>query len=138
MDQKELEEETLLIIKPDGVRRKLIGEIIGRLEKKNLTIMDIVMLRLSNERAEELYSVHRGKSFFGGLIDYITFGPVVALRIAGRSSIGIVRSLVGSTNPVEADPGTIRGDLANEIDENLVHASDSEASAQREIKIIFS
>jgi nucleoside-diphosphate kinase len=137
MDKKGIAEETLLVIKPDGVRRKLIGEVMARLEKENLEIEDMRMLRLSRERAEELYSVHGSKNFYNDLIDYVTSGPVVAIKILGVGSIETVRNLVGSTDPSKAVPGTIRGDLAESIDQNLVHASDSKESALREIKILF-
>ena len=137
MDKEVDEEKTLLIIKPDGVRRGLVGEVIGRLERKDLAITEIEMVTLSDERAGELYSVHRGKKFYEGLIKYMTSGPVIAIKIVGNGSVKIVRKLVGSTNPAEAEPGTIRGDLATTIDENLVHASDSSESAQREIAVMF-
>jgi len=131
-------EKTLVLIKPDGVRRKLVGEIIGRLEKKGLDLEKARMLVLSRAKAEEHYRDHRGKDFYEELIQNITSGPVLAMVWSGRNAIALTRRLVGDTNPHEALPGTIRGDFALTTTENLVHASDSPQAAQREIALFFS
>ncbi|WP_456369907.1 nucleoside-diphosphate kinase [Geoglobus sp.] len=131
-------ERTFVMVKPDGVQRGLIGEVISRLERKGLKIVAMKMLRIPREMAETHYAEHREKPFFDSLVSYITSGPVVAMVVEGKSAISVVRSLVGKTNPVEAEPGTIRGDLALDIGRNVVHASDSPESARREISIFFS
>ncbi|MEZ0393938.1 MAG: nucleoside-diphosphate kinase [Desulfurococcaceae archaeon] len=130
-------ERTLVMIKPDGVRRKLVGEIISRIERKGLEIKALKMVRLTRERAEEFYSVHRGKPFFNSLIEFITSGPVVAMVVEGESAISVVRTMIGPTDGRTAPPGTIRGDFALSITENVVHASDSAQSAEHEIRVIF-
>ena len=130
-------ERTFVMVKPDGVQRGLIGEVISRLERKGLKIVAMKMLRIPKEMAETHYAEHREKPFFGALVSYITSGPVVAMVVEGKSAISVVRNLVGKTNPVEAAPGTIRGDLAMDIGRNVVHASDSPESAEREISIFF-
>ncbi len=131
-------ERTLLMVKPDGVRRGLVGEIIARFERKGLKIKALKMFKFTREKAEEFYSVHRGKSFFPGLIEFITSGPVVAMVLEGDSAISVVRRMIGPTDGREAPPGTIRGDYALSKGENVVHASDSPESAEREIGIVFS
>lgn len=130
-------ERTLVMIKPDGVRRKLVGEIISRIERKGLEIKALKMVHLTRERAEEFYSVHRGKPFFNSLIEFITSGPVVAMVVEGESAISVVRTMIGPTDGRTAPPGTIRGDFALSITENVVHASDSAQSAEHEIRVIF-
>ena len=130
-------EQTLILIKGDGVRRRLIGEIIHRIEAKGLDIRTMQLMDVSQELAEEHYAEHREKPFFGELVEFITSTPVVAMRIEGDSAIGVMRRLMGSTNPAEAAPGTIRGDLALSLPDNLVHGSDSPESAQRELKLFF-
>ncbi len=130
-------ERTFVMVKPDGVQRGLIGEVISRLERKGLKIVAMKMLRIPKEMAETHYAEHREKPFFGALVSYITSGPVVAMVVEGKSAVSVVRNLVGKTNPVEAAPGTIRGDLAMDIGRNVVHASDSPESAEREISIFF-
>jgi nucleoside-diphosphate kinase len=130
-------EQTLVLIKGDGVRRRLIGEIIRRLENKGLAIRDLKMMRVSRELAEEHYAEHREKPFFGELVEFITSAPVVAMRVEGEGAIGVVRSLMGATDPAKAAPGTIRGDLALSMPDNLVHGSDSPQSAARELKLFF-
>ncbi|WP_457590883.1 nucleoside-diphosphate kinase [Geoglobus sp.] len=130
-------ERTFVMVKPDGVQRGLVGEVISRLERKGLKIVAMKMLRIPKEMAETHYAEHREKPFFGALVSYITSGPVVAMVVEGKSAISVVRNLVGKTNPVEAAPGTIRGDLAMDIGRNVVHASDSPESAEREISIFF-
>jgi nucleoside-diphosphate kinase len=130
-------EETLVLVKGDGVRRKLIGEIIRRMEAKNLDIADMKLMDVERELAEEHYAEHREKPFFDELVDFITTTPVVAMRVRGEGAIGVMRSLMGATNPAEAAPGTIRGDLALSMPDNLVHGSDSPESASRELGLFF-
>jgi len=130
-------ERTLIIIKPGAVVRGLVGEVLSRLEKKGLKIVGLKMLKMSREKAEELYSVHKGKHFYEELINYITSAPVVVGVIEGDDAIQVVRRVIGPTNPKEAPPGTIRGDFGISITQNIIHASDSEESAEREIKIFF-
>ena len=130
-------EQTLVLVKGDGVERRLIGEIIRRIEAKSLDIRTMQMMDVSRELAEEHYAEHREKPFFGELVEFITTTPVVAMRIEGEGAIGVMRRLMGSTNPVEAAPGTIRGDLALSLPDNLVHGSDSPKSAERELKLFF-
>jgi nucleoside-diphosphate kinase len=130
-------EETLVLVKGDGVRRKLIGEIIRRMEAKDLDIADMKLMDVTRELAEEHYAEHREKPFFDELVDFITTTPVVAMRVRGEGAIGVMRSLMGATNPAEAAPGTIRGDLALSMPDNLVHGSDSPESARRELGLFF-
>ncbi|MDW7989584.1 MAG: nucleoside-diphosphate kinase [Archaeoglobaceae archaeon] len=130
-------ERTFLMVKPDGVQRGLVGEIISRLEKKGLKIIAIKMLKIPKEVAEEHYREHKAKPFFSSLISYITSGPVISMVIEGKNAIKVVRKLVGATNPAEAEPGTIRGDFGLDLGKNVVHASDSLVSAEREIKLFF-
>lgn len=130
-------EQTLILVKGDGVRRKLVGEVIGRIERKGLTIRQMQLMDVSREKAEEHYGEHRDKPFFGELVDFITSTPVVAMRVEGEGAISQMRSLMGATNPADAAPGTIRGDLALSITENIVHGSDSLESAERELKLFF-
>jgi nucleoside-diphosphate kinase len=130
-------ETTLLIVKPDGVRRRLIGELLRRVEEAGLTIEDLRMETVRTERAEEHYGEHRDKPFYGELVDFITGGPVVLAKVKGDNAISVWRELMGPTDPADAPPGTIRGDLATEITENLVHGSDSPESAARELKLFF-
>jgi nucleoside-diphosphate kinase len=130
-------EETLVLVKGDGVRRKLIGEIIRRMEAKDLDIADMKLMDVTRELAEEHYAEHREKPFFDELVDFITTTPVVAMRVSGEGAIRVMRSLMGATNPAEAAPGTIRGDLALSMPDNLVHGSDSPESARRELGLFF-
>lgn len=130
-------ETTLLIVKPDGVRRHLIGEVLRQVEEAGLTIQDLRMEAIPRERAEEHYGEHRDKPFFGELVDFITGGPVVLAKVEGDNAIALWRDLMGPTDPADAPAGTIRGDLATEITENLVHGSDSPESAARELKLFF-
>ena len=130
-------ERTLVLVKPDGVRRGLAGEVLNRLERKGLTLVAMELRTLDRASAEEHYAEHRERPFFGELVDFITGGPLVALVVEGPSAVTGTRRLMGATNPVEATPGSIRGDYALEIGQNLVHGSDSPASATREIKIFF-
>jgi nucleoside-diphosphate kinase len=131
-------ERTLVFIKPDGVQRGLVGEIILRLEKRGLRIVALKMLRMSEQLAETHYAEHKGKDFFDPLVRHVTSGPVVAMVLEGERAIELVRRMIGNTNPAEAQPGTIRGDLALTTRLNLVHASDSPASAEVEINRFFS
>jgi nucleoside-diphosphate kinase len=130
-------ERTLVLVKPDGVRRGLAGEVIGRLEQKGLTLVAMELRTLDRASAEEHYGEHKERPFFGELVDFITGGPLVALVVEGPNAVAGTRRLMGVTNPVEATPGSIRGDYALEIGQNLVHGSDSPESAAREIKIFF-
>ena len=130
-------EETLVLVKGDGVRRRLVGEIIRRIEAKSLDIDAMKLMDVGRELAEEHYAEHRDKPFFEELVEFITSTPVVAMRIKGESAIKVMRTLMGSTNPAEAAPGTIRGDLALSLPDNLVHGSDSPESAQRELGLFF-
>lgn len=131
-------EQSLVLIKPEAVSRGLIGEIVGRFEARQFRIVAMKMQTLSRDVAETHYGEHRGKPFFEGLVSYITSGPVVALVVESPEVVSMIRLMVGATNAAVALPGTIRGDLAQSIAENVVHASDSPESAQREIKLFFS
>ena len=130
-------EETLVLVKGDGVRRRLVGEIIRRIEAKSLDIDAMKLMDVGRELAEEHYAEHRDKPFFEELVEFITSTPVVAMRIKGEGAIKVMRNLMGSTNPAEAAPGTIRGDLALSLPDNLVHGSDSPESAARELGLFF-
>ena len=130
-------EETLVLVKGDGVRRRLVGEIIRRIEAKSLDIDAMKLMDVGRDLAEEHYAEHRDKPFFGELVEFITSTPVVAMRIKGEGAIKVMRNLMGSTNPAEAAPGTIRGDLALSLPDNLVHGSDSPESAERELGLFF-
>jgi nucleoside-diphosphate kinase len=130
-------ESTLLIVKPDGVRRGLVGEVMRRAEDKGLVIEEMKLITIDRSLAEEHYAEHRDKPFFDELVRFITGGPVVVAKLTGESAISVWRTLMGETNPVEASPGSIRGDLATLIGENVVHGSDSSASAARELALFF-
>lgn len=130
-------ERTLVLVKPDGVRRGLAGEVISRLEQKGLTLVAMELRTLDKATAEEHYGEHRERPFFGELVTFITSAPLVALVVEGPNAVVGTRRIMGVTNPVEATPGSIRGDYALEIGENLVHGSDSTDSAAREIGIFF-
>ena len=130
-------ERTLVLVKPDAVARGLIGEIVGRIERKSLKIVALEQRTLDRSTAEQHYAEHDGKPFFAGLVDFITGGPLVALVAEGPRAVEAVRTLMGVTDPVKSAPGSIRGDLALEIGENLVHGSDSPESAAREVKLFF-
>lgn len=132
-----MSEQTFLMIKPDGVKRKLIGDILFRLEKKGLKIVAMKMIQMTKELAEIHYCEHQGKKFYEDLIKFITSGPVIAIVLEGEEIIKIIRSFAGSTNPKEAACGTIRGDYAFDLTENVVHTSDSIISAEREINNFF-
>ncbi len=132
-----MSERTLVILKPSAVERRLIGEIVGRLERKGLRLVQARLMRMSRDEAERLYSVHRGKPFYEDLVRTISSGKVVVMIWEGRSAIEVVRRLIGSTDPVKAEPGTIRGDLGLDLTDNLIHASDSVESFEREGVIFF-
>ena len=130
-------QRTFVMIKPDGVKRGLVGEIIRRFESKGLKIVALKMIKLSREKAEELYAVHKGKHFFKDLIEFVTSGPVVAMVLEGDEAVSVVRTMIGPTDGRKAPPGTIRGDFALSVQENIIHAADSIETAIREMKIIF-
>jgi nucleoside-diphosphate kinase len=130
-------EHTFIMVKPDGVERGLVGEVISRLEDKGLRLQQIRALRVDEDLARRHYAEHTEKPFFAGLLEFITSGPVVAMEWSGESAIDAARALMGATDPKEAAPGTIRGDLALEITRNIVHGSDGPESAQRELVIFF-
>lgn len=130
-------EETLVLIKPDGVKRQICGEILTRYERKGLIIKAMKLLQTPIELAQEHYAEHKDKPFFGELVDFITSGPVLAFVLAGKNAVTSVRTINGETNPVDATPGSIRGDYALTMDSNVVHASDSVDSAAREIQLWF-
>ena len=130
-------ERTLVLVKPDGVKRGLVGEIVSRLERKGLKIVALRLLAVTPALAAQHYAEHEGKPFYPGLVQHITSGPVVALAAEGRSAISVVRLLTGATNPQTAAPGTVRGDFGLAITPNLIHASDSPASAERELGLYF-
>jgi len=130
-------ERTLVIIKPDAVQRGLIGETVSRLERRGLKIVGMKLMQIDEELARRHYSVHRGKPFFEGLIDYITSAPVVVMVVEGPKAIEAVRLTMGATDPVNAAPGTIRGDYALDILRNLVHGSDGPDTARAEVALFF-
>jgi nucleoside-diphosphate kinase len=131
-------ERTLVLIKPDALARGLAGEILGRLERRGLQIRAAKLVQLDRSLAERHYAEHSEKPFFGELVDFITSAPTLALVVEGESAISVVRATMGATNPAEAAPGTIRGDLALAMPDNLVHGSDSPGSAERELVLWFS
>jgi nucleoside-diphosphate kinase len=130
-------EETLVIVKPDAVRRGLIGEVLGRIERKGLVIDEMRQVRIERDLAERHYEEHRDKPFYAELVDFITGGEVVVARVSGEQAVSVVRALMGPTDPAAAPPGTIRGDFGTVITENLVHGSDSADSAKRELDLFF-
>lgn len=125
------------MVKPDGVRRGLVGEVISRIERKTLHIVDLRMLVIDKELASRHYEEHREKPFFDELVSFITSGPVVAMVVEGEDSVTVLRTLMGATDPKKAAPGTIRGDFGLAITENIVHGSDSPESAKRELELFF-
>lgn len=130
-------ERTLILVKPDGMQRGLAGEIITRLEHRGLRIVGLRMFQMEDSLARRHYAEHEGKPFFGGLISYITSGPIIAAVLEGTGAVDAVRKTMGATNPGKAEPGTIRGDLGLEMGRNLIHGSDSLESAEREIALFF-
>ncbi|MCI5866546.1 MAG: nucleoside-diphosphate kinase [Methanosphaera sp.] len=132
-----MRQRTFTMLKPDAVKRRLTGEILARFEKRGIKIVAAKTLMISDDLAKTHYGEHSDKPFFGDLISYITSGPVFAMVLEGDDVISMVRKMVGATNPKEADVGTIRGDYAIDLGRNVIHASDSEASAEREINLFF-
>ena len=130
-------ERTLVLVKPDGVQRQLAGKIIARFEERGLKIVGLRLVQVDLDLAERHYAVHKGKPFFEGLVAFITSSPLVAIALEGPNAIGMVRTMVGATKPTEAAPGTIRGDLAVEMGQNLIHASDGPETAVAELAIWF-
>ena len=130
-------ERTYAMVKPDGVKRALVGEVVKRLENKGFKIVGMKLMQISRETAETHYGEHEGKPFFEDLVSFITSGPVVAMVVEGENAIGEWRKMMGATNPKDAELGTVRGDYATTIDENVVHGSDAPATAEREIGIFF-
>jgi nucleoside-diphosphate kinase len=131
------DERTLVLCKPDAVARGLVGEVIGRLERKGFRLLAMELRTLDEATAKQHYAEHEGKPFFGDLVGFITSGPLVALCVEGPDAVSAVRTLMGPTNPIAAPPGSIRGDFGLEIDNNLVHGSDSPESAVRELALFF-
>lgn len=131
------QEQTLVIVKPDGVQRGLIGEIVARLERRGLKVVAMQMQTIDRATAETHYGEHKGKPFYASLVEYITSGPVVAFVLEGPDAIAVTRNTVGATKPSAAAPGTIRGDLALTVGRNLIHASDGVESAKREVALFF-
>ena len=131
------DERTLVLCKPDAVARGLVGEVIGRLERKGFRLVAMELRTLDEATAKQHYGEHEGKPFFGDLVSFITSGPLVALCVEGPEAVGAVRTLMGPTNPITAPPGSIRGDFGLEIEKNLVHGSDSPESAARELALFF-
>lgn len=130
-------EKTLVIIKPDGIKRGLIGEVISRFEKRGLKIIGLKMTWLSMEKAQQLYAPHKGKVFYEGLVNYMVPGPIVAIAVTGRGSIKIVRKMIGALRPEESMPGSIRGDYSMDLRHNVIHGSDSPENAERELAVFF-
>jgi nucleoside-diphosphate kinase len=130
-------ERTVVLVKPDAMRRRLAGEILGRLERRGLELRAARLVSVDRPLAEEHYAEHAAKPFFGELVEFITSGPTLALVVEGEGAIGVVRTTIGATNPADAGPGTIRGDFALSMPDNLVHGSDSPESAEREIALWF-
>ncbi len=131
-------ERTFIAIKPDGVQRGLVGDIIHRFETKGFTLVGMKLMSVSRELAEKHYAVHKEKPFFAGLVDFITSGPIVALVLEGDGVVASARKIIGATNPLSAEPGTIRGDFGVSIGRNLIHGSDAVETAQHEISLWFS
>src|SRR3712207_431916 len=130
-------ERTLILVKPDAFARGLTGEIIARFERKGLKIVALKHMQLDEDTAKQHYAEHEGKPFFGELVDFITSGPLVAMALEGDEAVSAARQVIGATNPLEAVPGSIRGDFAVAVGQNLVHGADSEQSAQRELELFF-
>lgn len=130
-------QQTFVMVKPDGVRRRLVGEVVARLERKGYELREMRLFTIDDSLAKKHYAEHVDKPFFGELVSFITSGPVVAMVVAGHDAVAGVRQIMGATNPLDAAPGSIRGDFCTVITENLVHGSDSPESAQREINLFF-
>ena len=130
-------ERTLILVKPDAFARNLTGEIMARFERKGLRVVALKMMTMDRPLAERHYAEHKGKPFFAGLVEFITSGPLVAMVLEGEQAVTAARQLIGATNPLEAAPGSIRGDYAIEVGQNMVHGSDSPESATREVALFF-
>jgi nucleoside-diphosphate kinase len=130
-------EQTLIIVKPDGVQRGLVGEVLARLERRGLKLAGLRLMQIDRELAERHYAVHQGKPFYEGLVNYITSGPVVVAAIEGPDAIAVVRRVIGSTRSNEAAPGTVRGDFALTVERNIIHASDAPDTARFEVGLYF-
>ena len=130
-------ERTLILVKPDAFARDLTGEIVARFERKGLRIVAMQHMTMSEELASQHYAEHEGKPFYGELVSFITSGPLVAMVLEGQDAIRAARQVIGATNPLEAAPGSIRGDFAIEVGQNMVHGSDSDESAEREVNLFF-
>lgn len=130
-------QQTLVLLKPDAIQRGLVGEILSRLERKGLKFVAMKMLWMDEALAKRHYAIHEGKAFFAGLVDFITSSPLIAAVVEAEDAVGLVRRTMGETDPASASPGTIRGDLALDIGHNLIHGSDSEENAEKEIGIFF-
>ena len=129
--------KTFFMVKPDGVKRNIVGQVINRVEQEGFTISKMKMMNISTELAEEHYEEHKDKPFFQDLVSFITSGPVVAMQVEGENVVSEVRRIMGATNPSDADAGTIRADFATKLEENVVHGSNSEESAERELSLFF-
>jgi len=139
MKQNDLRADlSLVLVKPDAIQRGLAGEIISRLERKGLKIVAMKMLRMDKNLAQRHYAVHEDKAFFGGLVDFITSSPIIAIVFQGKDAVEVIRQIMGETDPAKARPGTIRGDLALDVGCNLIHGSDSAENAREEIGLFFS
>jgi nucleoside-diphosphate kinase len=132
-----MSERTLVLVKPDGVRRRLVGEVIARIERKGLAITRLELRTIGEDLAEQHYVEHADKPFFSDLVAFITGGPLVAMVVEGDGAVAAMRQIMGATNPLEAVPGSLRGDFATAIGENIVHGSDSVGSGEREINLFF-
>ena len=130
-------ETTLVLVKPDGIDRGLAGEVVARFERRGYRLRGARLLKITRSLAAQHYAEHKGKPFYADLVSFITSGPVLALAVSGENAIAGIRTLMGATNPADAAPGTIRGDYATELSENVVHGSDSRASARRELGLFF-
>lgn len=131
-------EQTLILVKPDGVQRGLIGEIISRYERKGLKLIGLKLMQLPHAKAEELYAIHKGRPYYDRLIEFMTESPIVAIAVEGENAIQLVRLINGATDPLKSAPGSIRGDFSNHITYNLVHASDCLENAKKELAVLFS
>jgi len=135
--RKGMTERTLVFLKPEAIMRGIMGEIISRIERKGLTIAAMKLLHPTRKQAEKIYEVHKGKNFYKPLVDHVTSGPILAMVIDGPDAVLVLRNMIGKTNPIEAQPGTIRGDFALNVRKNVIHASDSLENAKKEIEIFF-
>ena len=132
-----MRERTFCLVKPDGVQRGLVGEIVRRFEARGLQLVAMKLIRISRELAEQYYAEHRGKPFFPGLVEYVISGPAVAMLWDGENAVAVLRKMMGATDPAKAEPGTIRADFGLKIDRNVIHGSDSPESAKREADLFF-